>query len=121
MDDYALDVSKQQREITQMISLGNEALPGGEVPIAAQHDNHKVHRYELHKWMKTLDFEREPPMVKEAAMLHDQQHAYYEAQEQAQQMAAQTQMAQELGAANAAKPQLPKPAPDQRSADTEAA
>lgn len=103
-DDYELDVGKQRREIDQMIAMGEPSIPGGDVPIAASYDNHEVHLYELHKFMKSRDFETQPLPVQEAATAHEQQHQQLQMEAQAQAQAAQIQTAEQLGMANAARP-----------------
>lgn len=102
--DYELDIAKQHREIDDMVLMGVEELPGGDVPIAAAFDNHEVHLDELHRWMKTKDFEDQPEPVKLAATLHEQQHKAMQAGDEAQIVAAQTAVAEERGRANAARP-----------------
>ena len=115
VDDADLDVSKQQREIQQMVAMGDDNLPGGDAPIAGEFDKHSIHRYELHKWMKTVDFDRQHDLVKEAAKAHDEQHKVLEEQAAFEEAQRQTQMAEQLGMQNAAKPQGAKPMPDQLS------
>jgi len=107
--NYELNQAKQQREIHQMIALGG-GLPGAKVPTAASFDDHRVHLAELRTWMLTEAFENSPPQVQEAAQLHDQQHEFFLAQQQAQDLAAQNAQAEALGSANAAKPSV-KPMP----------
>lgn len=104
LEDYELDVSRADRENQQMLAMGTELLPGGDVPIAQDYDNHPVHLHRHTTWMKTREFEEAGPMTQEAARLHVQQHKMLEAQQQAQQQAQQIQTAQQLGMANATRP-----------------
>lgn len=111
IEDFDLDVSKQEREIQQMIALGNEQLPGGDAPSVAWRDNDDIHLQRLHRWMQTRDFEDSHPVTQAAAENHEQQH--FLQQQAKKQQAAQTQtlMAEQQGAANAASPQGAKPMP----------
>jgi hypothetical protein len=108
--NYEMNQAKQQREIHQMIGLGDPRLPGGQVPIAKPFDDHKVHLGVLHTWMLSESFESSPPQVQEAAELHAEQHEQLMAEADAQALAAQNAQAESLGAANAAKPSI-KPMP----------
>lgn len=110
IEDYDLDVSKQQREIEQMIALGNEQLPGGQAPDAAPWDNHDVHLQRLHRWMKTRDFEESHEVTQAAAMNHEAMHQQLIADEQARAQAAQAAQAEQAGMSNAANGS-PKPMP----------
>lgn len=104
VEDYELDVSKQQREIEQMVAMGSELLPGGDAPIPAPFDNHEVHLDRLHRWMKTREFEQLHPGVQEAATLHEQAHQIFIEQAQAREAAQQQAMAEQAGMNNAAAP-----------------
>lgn len=110
LDDIADDQAKQQREIQQIIALGDLALAGGEAPDADDFDRHDVHLDELHRFMKTHEFELLPSAVQEVFRLHEQQHKMFVQQEQMEQAAQQVQQAEQLGMANATRP-TSKPMP----------
>lgn len=113
LDGWADDMAKQDWEIQQMISMGDDELPGGDVPIADDFDNHAVHLDRLHRWMKSHDFRTQAPPVQEAARLHEQQHRKLQMEAEMQAAMQQQQMAEGMGMANAARPQNGKPTPDQ--------
>ena len=72
IDDFELDISKANREINQLEAMGRGE---GDGPVfAGPADNHEVHKWVVGNWMKTEDFERQDPMVKQATLLHYQQH-----------------------------------------------
>lgn len=111
------DTGLQTREIAQMVAMGNENLPGGDVPIAEPFHDHAVHLYVLHRWMKSADWPQQPGEVQEAARLHEQQHQTLLQQQQFEEAQRQQQMAEQQGLDNAAKPQNgAKPFPDKSSA-----
>lgn len=83
-------------------------------------DDISVQLYVFTTWLKTPDASNLPPEMYEPAMLVYQGLKQIEAQQQAQQMAAQTAQAQELGAGNAAKPVAPKPMPSTPSPNGQA-
>jgi hypothetical protein len=105
IDTYELNVSKQHREIQTMIAMGNEALPGGDIPIAAPFDEDPIHMEILTRWMLTKEFEEEPPQVQEAANLHYQQHEQQKYTKEMLDSQQQTQQAEQMGMSNAARPQ----------------
>jgi len=79
-------------------------------------DNTRIHKAEFAKWMKSADWQRLEPGMREAARQYWHALDSLEAEEAAKAQAQQMAMSQELGAANAAKPQfkatpsLPNPA-----------
>lgn len=89
-----------------------EYMPGW---LPRPFDNVRVHLDVFADWMKSGEYDALPPPQMEAA------NAYYdallgiEATQRAQQAAAQEEMAQALGSANAARPQAPAPLPSQAS------
>jgi hypothetical protein len=111
IDDYELDASKQQREIQRMVALTDPNAPPGEAPVAASYDNHQIHLAILTRWMKTQDYERQPPDTKAAAEAHAAQHKQFIDQEQLKAVAQQNAQAAQQGMNNAANPQGPKPNP----------
>jgi hypothetical protein len=117
---YHLQVEKQQREIKQMLALGDtlgeftrpEDFDKAAVPIPAMWDDDAVHLDVIHQFMQTEIFDRQPEAVQtvfqehEAAHRKQQNDKAMQAQMQAESMAAQQ------GLGNAAKPQQPIPPPD---------
>lgn len=74
-------------------------------------DDVSVQLYVFTTWLKTPDASSLPAHMYEVAMLVYQGFKQIEADQRAQQMAAQTAQAEQLGAGNAAKPQEAKPMP----------
>jgi hypothetical protein len=110
LDDARKDEARQQREIQSMIGLRDDVPSQGRVPIAKSYDNHDVHLGVLHNWMKSKDFEQQPPEVQECAELHEEQHRELQMQDAARQQEIQNLQAQQQGAMNAARPaQSPMP------------
>lgn len=123
IDDYELDVEKQKREVQQLVQMG--LMQGQGVPMVDEEaDGHQVHLDVLHSWMKTIDFERQPAAVQEAARIHSQWHTQALQGQQMQQIQLQTAAAEQLGAQNAAAPQAPgaaaKPMPSTPSMESSA-
>jgi hypothetical protein len=119
IDSYELDVAKANREIQQMVATGT--FEGSGVPMVDETaDDHQVHLEVCTNWMKTEDFESQPPFVQEAAKAHAQWHETVLQQRQMEAAAAQSAAATQLGAQNAASPQAPKPMPSQPSVKTSA-
>jgi hypothetical protein len=87
IDDFELDVAKANREIQQLMAM---AKGEGFGPVfAGPQDNHQVHQDLIGAWMKTEDFERQPDLVKQAAMAHYDQHGaelMFQAMQQQQQV-----------------------------------
>lgn len=119
--DYELDVDKQRREIESMIALGDESMPGGDVPIAATFDDHEAHLHELHQFMKTPYYESLPAPVQEAMTAHAEQHEQLLQEKAIEAAQMQVEQAQSLGMANAARstsagmPSMPAPSGAQPS------
>jgi hypothetical protein len=113
VQDYELDVAKQNRENQQMDAIADENMPGGGLPDAAPYDNHQVHLDVLHRQMKSRDFEESAPPVQEAYTLHEQQHQAFIDQEAMKQAQQQGMQAEAMGMQNAARPAPPngKPLP----------
>lgn len=104
IDSYELDLAKSYRQIRMLKGMATFA-PGSDVPIANEFvDNPTVHLYVLKNWMKTEDFEMQPPEVQAAANLLAQQ--YVQIEDQAAMKAAQAQnlQAEQAGMNNAARP-----------------
>ena len=119
IDSYELDVAKANREIQQLVSIAT--LEGRGVPMVDETaDDHEVHLEICTNWMKTEDFEMQPPFVQEAAKAHAQWHEIVLQQRQQEAQMQQTLASTQLGAANAAAPQGPKPMPSQPSVKTSA-
>lgn len=81
-------------------------------------DNVHIYRAVLEEWMKTPDFEEQDPEAEKAAMLVYAGVQDLEAKEAARKAALQSQVAETMGAENAAKPAQPKPLPSQPSEQT---
>ena len=75
-------------------------------------DNLKVWRERLSDWMKTTDYETQPPDMKNVAERIMDGIDFLAQQEQAAAVAAQNAQAEQLGMNNAAKVGQPKPLPD---------
>ena len=119
IDSYELDVAKANREIQQMVAISTFAGRG--VPMVDETaDDHEVHLEICTNWMKTEDFEMQPPFVQEAAKAHAQWHEIVLQQRQQEAQMQQTLASTQLGSANAAAPQSPKPMPSQPSVKTSA-
>jgi hypothetical protein len=118
IDSYELDRDKQMREIEQLVQMGR--MEGQGVPMVDPiADDHEVHLDVLTDWMKTVDYELQPEIVKEAAQLHAQWHQQEAQAKQAQQLAMQGAAAEQAGMENAAAPQAPgKPMPSQPSMES---
>lgn len=104
LDDARRDEAKQQREIQQMLGLRDDGPADGGVPIAKPFDDHDVHLGVLHQWMKTKEWEMQPPWVQKASELHEAQHQMLKQQAAAMEQQMQAMQAQQLGAANATRP-----------------
>lgn len=90
-----------------------------EVPgwLPRKFDNADVWEQVLTTWMKTEEYDRLEPGMQEAAMKAYEVLQQLKMQQQALAVAAQTAMAEQQGAENAARPQGPKPSPDQKMPD----
>jgi hypothetical protein len=75
-------------------------------------DNIQVHRSIFSDFAKTQEFELSPDPVKEAILLYLQGLDWLEDQERQRALQQQAMAAEQLGMANAAKPQIPQQ-PDQ--------
>ncbi len=126
VEGYELHIARANR-IIQKIKAGPDSFMGmapRTAPDGTQtpgwmprpFDNIQVHKGIFEDWMCTLDYETAAPPVQYAADLYYAGLQQLEAQQQAQQMAAQTAQAEQLGMGNAAKPVQAKPMPDQAGA-----
>jgi hypothetical protein len=124
IDSFELDVARAHRVIQQILSgpeafLGQPMVPGPdgmEVPSFMPRpgiDNLQVHRSIFQDFAKTEEFELAQEAVREAIMLYLQGLDWLEDQERQKAMQQQAMAAEQLGMANAAKPQGAKPMPDQ--------
>jgi hypothetical protein len=103
LDSFELDIAKCHRNIEALKLMGQ--MLGDGPPVAGPMDNHQVHIDELTQWMKTMDFERQPPAVQLAGQLLLQQHEL-EAQGDAMEAAMQVDAsAGSQGMENAGRPQ----------------
>lgn len=126
INELELDEAYQQREIRTMMTLearleGDTESYGGKLagmqdsgrleaededwlfPMPTEIDNHLVHMDTLRLWMKTRDFQRQHPMVKEWARDHYKAHQMLVMQEQQAADLEREQAAAAMGDANAAK------------------
>lgn len=124
VDSYELDVARAHRVIQKILAgpqafLGEPLQPGpdgSDVPSwmpRAGIDNLAVHRSIFQDFAKTQEFELAIDAVREAVLLYLQGLDWLEEQEQQKAMMQQAMAAQQLGMANAARPQDGKPMPDQ--------
>lgn len=127
VDSYELDVARAHRVIQKILAgpdvflaepLQPGNLPGGgtEVPSWMPRptiDNIQVHRSIFSDFAKTQEFELSSDAVREAILLYLQGLDWLEDQERQRAMEQQAMAAQQLGMANAARPQGAKPMPDQ--------
>lgn len=127
VDSYELDVARAHRVIQKIIA-GPEAFlaeplqpgpDGMQVPSWMPRkgiDNISVHKSIFQDFAKTQEFELSPDPVREAVLLYLQGLDWLEEQEQVKAAQQQAMMAQDLGMANAARPQTPAmpdmPTPD---------
>lgn len=119
IDGYELNKAKQHREIQQFIAAGTmqaTALPMVD-PIV---DDHAVHLEEIQMWMLTVDYERQPEFVKQAAQAHAAWHRQEQMNAQMQDAQLTTMAAEQLGMDNAGRPQGAKPMPSQPSIESSA-
>jgi hypothetical protein len=146
IDDFELDIARQHREIKQIIAIAGENADGipdvTEVvqntgmepeqamellhaaileigPTVEDFDNHEIHIDVISQWMKTVDFEEQPDVVKGVARAHRDQHSQMMAAVQMQQQQAQAGLAEQQGQENAAKPPGEKPEPSRASQETQ--
>lgn len=123
VDSYELDVARAHRVIQKIVAGPGVFLAeslqigpdGQEVPSWMPRpgiDNLAVHRSIFQDFAKTQEFELSPEPVKEAVLLYLQGLDYMEEQEAIKTAQQQSMMAQQLGMANAARPQGPPEQPD---------
>lgn len=123
VDSFELDKARAFRVI-QKIMAGPEAFlseplqpgpDGMDVPSWMPRpgiDNIAVHRSIFQDFAKTQEFELSSEAIREAVLLYLQGLDWMEQQEAIKQAEQQSMMAQQLGMANAARPQGPTPMPD---------
>jgi hypothetical protein len=128
VDSYELDVARAHRVI-QKILAGPQAFlaeplqpgpDGQDVPSWMPRtgiDNLSVHRSIFQDFAKTQEFEIADNAVREATLLYLQGIDYLEQKEQEKAAMQQSMMAQQLGMANAARPQGATPSPDMPTPD----
>lgn len=115
-------IQKIKRGPEELFSLPDreEMGPNGEPRIVPGYmprafDNVDIHREVFETWMKTADWDRLDDPMREAG------NVYYEAllriqnEREIQRQLQEQNMAEQLGASNAAKPQQASPKPDQRA------
>lgn len=134
VESFELDKARAN-EIIQRIRDGSilqmpdrdEMMPGKPDPITGQpgpamlvqvpswmprkFDNVDVQAWVFEQWLKTPDASSLEPHLHEVAMLVYEGFKQLQAQQQAEQAVAQSMQAQQLGEANAARPQEAKPMP----------
>ena len=140
LDDYELDVARQHREIRDLMLLGGwqpsmrarrfyelravGLAPEGAdplqaempaLPMAEEYDNHAVHIDVLRQWMKTREFEMQPPLIQQAAREHLAQHQLLADVEWMKAAQRQGARAEALGSANAARGSAPAGLPSPKS------
>lgn len=96
--------------IDEQTRLPREYVPGW---MPRPFDNIRVHRDVFSDWMKSSEYDDLAPPQQEAANTYYDALMQLEAKQRAEQAAAQQEIAESLGSANAAKPQAPAPTPDQ--------
>lgn len=119
IESYELDVSRANT-IIQKIKAGPEVLFSEPMVDPTQppswaprkFDNIPVHKSIFEDWMKTQEYDSSEPGIQEAARLYYEACEFIEAQKAMQAAQQQTMMAEQLGMANAARPQGPKEMPD---------
>lgn len=117
VQDYELDIAWTNHCIQAIKDMQGGFTRPDQIPMARDFDNHEIALHVLQSWAKTQDYAMLQPGPQEAAKLLMEQHRYLKAQKQAEEAAAQTQQAEALGMANAAKPQGAKPMPSQPGSD----
>jgi hypothetical protein len=127
LKSYELDVARANELVQKIRTQGTALLaeplgpPSPEMPMGRpawmprQQDNPEVWKQVIGDYMKTPDFDSQPPEVQEMFNLVWDGLMFLEQQEQMKQAAQQQQMAEGLGMANAAAPQLPAAMPDQQA------
>lgn len=96
--------------IDEETGLPREYIPGW---MPRPFDNIAVQKDVLSDWMKSTEYDDLTPPAQEAANAVYDSLLQLEAKKQAQAAAAQTETAEALGTANAARPQTPAPLPSQ--------
>lgn len=117
IDSYERDIARAWNVIQMLkaepevfLSAPSVMSPDGQsmVPSWAprEFDNVDVHKAVFEEWMKTPEYDDSDPVAQEAANLYYQALLWLEEQRDAREAAKQTEMAQQLGAANAARPTM---------------
>ena len=125
--DFEADEGKVKRQIQGLVRLGSDPElqaitdPVSLIPIAGPQDNHMIFVDVISKWMKTIDFERQPQAVQVAAYNWLAMHEMELLNEQMQEAQRASANAESLGAENAGKEQEAKKEPSRPSIAHEAA
>jgi hypothetical protein len=96
--------------INQETGLPNEFIPGW---MPRPFDNIQVQKDVISDWMKSTEYDDQPPPAQEAINTAYDGMLQTEAKQQAQAAKAQMETAESLGMSNAAKPTTAPPLPDQ--------
>lgn len=108
---YELDLAKAWRQIRRIKGMANMQTAADMIPVASQFDDPAVHLYVLGSWMKTQDYEAQPPWVQQAAQQLAGQYQTIQQGQQQQAMQAQAAQAEQMGAQNATRPAGATPLP----------
>lgn len=118
IEGYELDVARANLMIQKIVAgpevlfaepITDPALPPSWAP--REFDNTAVHMQVFGDYMKTPDYDQQPPEVQEALRLYYDGCKFLKEQAQIREAMQQQQMAEGLGMANAAAPQGGKPMP----------
>lgn len=83
-DEWEVDMQQAERELHKM-------KQGEEQPVLEWY-NHPAHHYVLRRYMKSADFEADPPEIQQLMIQHDEEHTRFEQQQQQQMMIQQQLM-----------------------------
>jgi hypothetical protein len=83
-DEWEIDMQQAERELFKM-------KQGEDVPVLEWY-NHPAHHYVLRRYMKSADFDEDPPETKALMMKHDEEHTRFEGLQQQQMMVQQQLM-----------------------------
>lgn len=103
IEDYQLQIKKQNREIQEMINGG--------YPDVAVFDSHALQMKIMERFMVTEAFEQLEDSIKERFVTHYEAHDQAKTMKEAKDAQEQMQRAQSLGMGNAASPQGPPSSP----------
>lgn len=121
IESYELDVARAHRVVERIFTNPESLLAEqmtGEAPswMPRPFDRLEVHKSVCEDAMKTERFDTAPENVHEMLQLYYEGILQLEAEEAARQAAMQSAVAEQQGMVNAARPQGPKPSPDQPNA-----